>query len=45
MVKGIVSFPQDTSDERIVVVDNLYGKYDKDNLVENDFTDCSSFQP
>lgn len=40
MEKGIVSNPHDTLDERIAVVDNLYGKYDKVNLVVNDFIDC-----
>lgn len=43
MVKGIVSIPQDTLDERIAMVDNLYGKYDKANLVDNDFTNCFEF--
>jgi len=39
MAKGIVSVPQDMLDERIVVIDNLYGKYDMANLVDNDFID------
>lgn len=43
MAKGIMSVPHDTLDERIEVVNNSYGKYDKENLVDNDLTDCFQF--
>lgn len=41
--KGMVSVPQDTLNAQIEVVDNLYGKYYKANLIDNDFTDCFHF--
>lgn len=28
---------------RIEAVDNLYGKYDKENMIDNDFTGCFQF--
>lgn len=43
MAKGIVSIPQDSLDEQIELVNNLYGKYDKAILVDNDLTDCFQF--
>lgn len=43
MVKGILLVPQNPLDEQIEVVDNLYGKYDKVNLVDNDLTYCFQF--
>ena len=43
MEKRLVSVPQDALDARIEVVDNLYGKYDKANLINEDFTHYFEF--
>ena len=38
MAKGLVSVPQDALNAGIEADDNLYHKYDKANLIDNDFT-------
>lgn len=36
MTKAIISVPEEKLDEQIVVLKNLYGKYDNETLVDND---------
>jgi len=43
MTKLIILVPYDRLDERITVVENLYGKYDESTLVDNDLLDCFQF--
>lgn len=43
MEKGIISFPEDRLDERIILLENPYGKYDKSTLFDSDLTDCFQF--
>jgi len=43
MTKSIISVQNDQLDEKIIVVDNLYGKYDKATLVYNDLLDFFQF--
>lgn len=38
MAKRITSVPQIALDARIEVMDDLYGKYDQSNLIDNNFT-------
>jgi len=38
MAKRVISVPQTTLDAKIEVVDDLYRKYGRSNLIENDFT-------
>lgn len=39
MENGIVLVPKDKIDEQIAQLENLYGKYDKSTLVDNDLID------
>lgn len=43
MAKGIISVPEDKLDERIALLENLYGKYHNSTLVDNDLTDYFQF--
>jgi len=45
MAKRITSVPQIALDARIEVIDDLYGKYNRSNLIDNDFTDGFQFLP
>lgn len=43
MAKGIILVPQDKLDEWIEMVENLYGKYDKSILIDNELTNYIQF--
>lgn len=43
VAKRIISVPQITLNEGIKVMDDLYGKYDQSNLIDNNFTDGFQF--
>lgn len=43
MTKSIISVPDDRLNKRIIVLENLYGKYDNATLVDNDLSDCFQF--
>jgi len=43
MENGIISVLEDKLDEQIELVDNLYRKYDKSILINNDLTNCFQF--